>query len=46
MGDEVLREFLIALIKDDFDGPVIFELTKTETRESIDRIKKVVPEAL
>ncbi len=46
MGDEVLREFLLALIKDDFDGPVIFELTKQETRESLDRIKKVVPEVL
>ncbi len=46
MGDAVLREFLLALIKDDFDGPVIFELTKQETRESLDLIRKVVPEAL
>lgn len=46
MGDSVLREFLLALIKDDFDGPVIFELTKQETRESLNLIRKVVPEAL
>ncbi|MCK5265234.1 MAG: sugar phosphate isomerase/epimerase, partial [Candidatus Thorarchaeota archaeon] len=46
MGDEVLREFLLALIKDDFNGPVIFELTKQETTESLDLIKRVVPEAL
>ncbi len=46
MGDTVLREFLLALIKDDFDGPVIFELTKQETTESLDLIKRVVPEVL
>ena len=46
MGESVLREFLLALIKDDFDGPVIFELTKQETRESLDLIRKVVPEAI
>ena len=46
MGDTVLREFLTALIKDKFDGPIIFELTKDEARESLDLVRKVVPEAL
>jgi sugar phosphate isomerase/epimerase len=46
MGDKVLREFLLQLIKDKFDGPIIFELTMGEARESLGQIKKVVPEAL
>ncbi len=46
MGDTVLREFLTALIKDKFHGPIIFELTKDEARESLDLVRKVVPEAL
>ncbi len=46
MGDTVLREFLTELIKDKFDGPIIFELTKDEARESLERIRDVVPEAL
>jgi len=46
MGDAVLREFLEELVKDKFDGPIIFELTKDEARESLDLIRKVVPEAL
>jgi len=46
MDDSVLREFLLELAKDRFGGPVIFELTKDETRESLDYIRKVVPEVL
>jgi sugar phosphate isomerase/epimerase len=46
MGDPVLREFFLELIKDKFDGPIIFELTLDEARESLVHIKKVVPEAL
>lgn len=46
MGDTVLREFLSELIKDKFDGPIIFELTTDEARESLDHIKNIVPEAL
>lgn len=46
MGDSVLREFLLELIKDNFDGPLIFELTMEEATESLELIKRVVPEAL
>jgi sugar phosphate isomerase/epimerase len=46
MGNNVLRQFLTELIKDKFDGPIIFELTRDETRESLDLIRRVVPEAL
>jgi sugar phosphate isomerase/epimerase len=46
MGDAVLREFLTELVKDKFDGPIIFELTKDEARQSLDLIRKVVPEVL
>ncbi|TFG26357.1 sugar phosphate isomerase/epimerase, partial [Candidatus Thorarchaeota archaeon] len=35
MGDSVLREFLLELIKDKFKGPLIFELTKDEANESL-----------
>ncbi len=46
MGDSVLSDFLLALVKDDFRGPVIFELSKDEARESINHIRKVVPSSL
>jgi sugar phosphate isomerase/epimerase len=46
MGDEVLREFLLELSDDRFEGPIIFELSKDEARESLDYIEDVVPEAL
>ena len=45
-GEMPIREFLMELVKDDFKGPIIFELTHDETNESLERIKKVVPEAL
>ncbi|MHA1662747.1 MAG: cobamide remodeling phosphodiesterase CbiR [Candidatus Thorarchaeota archaeon] len=44
MGDSALREFLLELVKDNFGGPIIFELTKDEAKESLDIIRKVVPE--
>jgi len=46
MGDKVLRDFLLILEEDKFDGPLIFELNKDEARESLDYIRTVVPEAL
>jgi sugar phosphate isomerase/epimerase len=46
MGEKVLRKLLLELVKDKFDGPIIFELTKDEARESLDHIRKVVPEVL
>jgi sugar phosphate isomerase/epimerase len=41
-----IREILSEVIKDDFKGPVIFELTSTEAQESLEKIREVVPEAL
>lgn len=41
-----VRELLTELIRDKFSGPIIFELTADETRQSLDYIKKVVPEVL
>ncbi len=46
MGTEMLREFLLELVKDRFDGPIIFELTRNEAIESLAHIRKVVPEVL
>jgi sugar phosphate isomerase/epimerase len=46
MGNTVLRNFLLELVKDEFGGPIIFELSRDEARESLDFIKKVIPEAL
>lgn len=45
-GDSGIREFLLELVKDKFIGPIIFELSLAETRDSINRIKEIVPEAL
>jgi len=45
MSEPVLREFLLQLVRDKFDGPIIFELTMDEASESMDLIRKVVPEA-
>jgi len=46
MGNSVLRDFLTALAKDNFRGPLIFELSKDEARESLEHIRKVVPHVL
>ncbi|MFW9933620.1 MAG: TIM barrel protein, partial [Candidatus Thorarchaeota archaeon] len=44
--DLPVREFLKELMHDRFDGPIIFELTADEARQSLDHIKQVVPEAI
>ena len=46
MGDSVLREFLLELQNDRFSGPVIFELTKDEASESLEHIRRIVPEVI
>jgi hypothetical protein len=46
MSDTVLRELVLELVKDQFDGPIIFELTIDEAKESLGHIKQVVHEAL
>ncbi len=46
MGEKLLREFLLELVKDKFDGPIIFELSMNEARESLDFIRKIAPEVL
>ena len=45
-GEMPIREFLMELVKDDFKGPIIFELTADETVESLEKIEALVPEAL
>ncbi len=45
-GEMPVREFLLELVKDEFDGPLIFELTGSEVMESLAHIAEVVPEAL
>jgi hypothetical protein len=44
MGDAVLREFLLEVVKDEFTGPIIFELSEEEAQPSLEYIRKVVPE--
>jgi sugar phosphate isomerase/epimerase len=46
VGQLPIREFLMELVRDQFKGPAIFELTTGETVRSLDVIEKVVPEAL
>jgi sugar phosphate isomerase/epimerase len=46
MGNSVLREFLLELASDKFQGPIIFELPQDSTRESMDLIRRIVPEVL
>jgi sugar phosphate isomerase/epimerase len=46
MSNSVLREFLLELVRDNFGGPLIFELTKDEAKESLNLIKRVVPETM
>ncbi|TFG10142.1 sugar phosphate isomerase/epimerase [Candidatus Thorarchaeota archaeon] len=45
-GEMPVREFLLELVKDGFQGPLIFELTTPEVMESLAYIAEVVPEAL
>ncbi len=44
--DLPVHDFMSELIKDDFRGPIIFELTENETRASLKHIKEVIPAAL
>lgn len=46
MGDNILREFLTELVSDKFPGPIIFELSRTGAKESLTKIRNVVPEVL
>jgi sugar phosphate isomerase/epimerase len=46
MTDTVLQDLLQELVKDKFDGPIIFELTKDEARNSMDHIKEIFPKIL
>ncbi|MHA2141169.1 MAG: cobamide remodeling phosphodiesterase CbiR [Candidatus Thorarchaeota archaeon] len=45
-GELPVRDFLLKLKKDNFNGPLIFELTTEEVMESLQNIREVVPEAL
>ncbi|MFW9908129.1 MAG: cobamide remodeling phosphodiesterase CbiR [Candidatus Thorarchaeota archaeon] len=46
IGDMPIREFLMKLVKDKFNGPLIFELGESGVIASLKKIKEVVPEAL
>ncbi len=41
-----VRDFLRELLKSKFNGPIIFELSNDEIKESLDYMRKVVPEVL
>ena len=45
-GELPVREFLEELLRDDFDGPMIFELTNEEVRQSLQLIEDLIPTAL
>lgn len=45
-GAMPVRDFLRELIKSKYNGPIIFELRNAEIKESLDYIRKVVPEVL
>ena len=45
-GDLPVHDFMIELVKDCFQGPTIFELTTEEVKQSLQKIRTVVPEAL
>ncbi len=45
-GEMPVRRFLLELLNDEFDGPLIFELTSSEVTESLAHMAEVVPEAL
>jgi sugar phosphate isomerase/epimerase len=41
----ILREFLLKLVSDRFDGPIIFELSRDDAENSMNLIKELAPEA-
>ncbi|HDD67491.1 MAG TPA: sugar phosphate isomerase/epimerase [Candidatus Thorarchaeota archaeon] len=45
-GEMPVREFLMELVRDSFNGPVVFELTATQAKQSLDLIETQVPEAI
>ncbi|MFX0108912.1 MAG: TIM barrel protein, partial [Candidatus Hodarchaeota archaeon] len=45
-GELPIKEFLMELKKDSFEGPLIFELTTEQIIESLHNIREVVPEVL
>ncbi|MGQ4870233.1 MAG: cobamide remodeling phosphodiesterase CbiR [Candidatus Thorarchaeota archaeon] len=45
-GEMPVREFLMELVRDSFNGPVVFELTATQAKQSLNLIKTQVPEAI
>lgn len=45
-GDMPVSEFLLELINDKFEGPLILEMPHEETIESLNTIRDLVPEAL
>ena len=45
-GEMNVREILSEIVKDNFSGPLVFELTRKEARESLTKIREEVPEAL
>ncbi|MHA1245888.1 MAG: cobamide remodeling phosphodiesterase CbiR [Candidatus Thorarchaeota archaeon] len=45
-GEMPVREFLMELVRDSFNGPVVFELTATQAKQSLNLIETQVPEAI
>ncbi|MFX0044388.1 MAG: cobamide remodeling phosphodiesterase CbiR [Candidatus Hermodarchaeota archaeon] len=45
-GDMPVREFLLELVKDKFEGPLVFEMPHEDAIESLNAIRNLVPEAL
>ncbi|MFW9943855.1 MAG: cobamide remodeling phosphodiesterase CbiR [Candidatus Sifarchaeia archaeon] len=45
-GNMPIREFLLELVKDNFEGPLIFEMPHEDAIESLSTIRNLVPEAL
>ncbi|UCH04262.1 MAG: sugar phosphate isomerase/epimerase [Candidatus Thorarchaeota archaeon] len=45
-GDMPVREFLLELVKDKFEGPLVFEMPHEDAIESLSAIRNLVPEAL
>jgi sugar phosphate isomerase/epimerase len=45
-GSMPIRDFLTELVRDDFKGPLVFELGANEVQESLRKVSELVPEAL
>jgi sugar phosphate isomerase/epimerase len=45
-GEMDVKAILTELVKDNFSGPIIFELSREEAKESMSKIREEVPEAL